>query len=944
LFTGNRNLSELPERYQPGLLFFCVAAMSLLLLAGQADRAWAVNGDRTIFVNKYPPNASDTPGCEDPDFTEIGFAGNPDDPDFPGQGAVEAAKSGDIIFICGSPGADLDPYRPDPTVTTWDKDLTFLGDGPELTIIDGEGVRTPFYANAPGGYLNFASMTIRDGVDVNSGGALEAGGRTVNLDDVHFLRNRARGFGAGGGAIYAGQVNVFDSVFRNNVAESTDPAFNPHKGGAIYAEGSVSTGGNSEFRENEVDGIGGAIFANGTGEDPGLIEISDTVFIDNLTGTGSGGATFANGPTSVEGSVLRGNVAGGDSGGGGAGADGGAIWAREDVQVTESLFEDNSAPGLDRSGVGGAVASVGRINAEASDFAGNSAEQWGGALSAGAGIELVDSGFRENEATGDGAYGGAVYAENAPSTIEGSTFAGNEAKGEEAYGGAVRIFAAPLSVVNSTFTGNESFSDAAISVSDDLRLENVTSSANVGPFTIRSGGELSIGNSIIDEAAEACVAPVPDPDQPPTKVNLGGNVIADTPGTPDTSCDPFVGTGGGPAEKVDRSEIELRALTDNGGPTETMALGLTSLARTSAGVNLLGADPKDQRGLERPETEQSSGAYQLTTEQLTVTKAGAGSGTVTSSPVGINCGPVCESETSEFAQNPPFTTVTLAATAASGSTFTGWDGAGCSGTGTCAVTMSGARSVTATFAEITHQLSVTKSGTGSGTVTSSPAGIDCGSDCDESFAQGTEVTLTATPAPGSLFTGWSDACSGNAPTCQVGLDQAREVTAEFMVEPPPIPPLPPFPASPELKVSFSSPNKVTAGNRFSTRVTVANRAKSSNGSARVNGNSPTSATGLKSCLTLPKAMVPLRAKGAKVRGRKACWSKASLSAGEKVTYRVRVKVVRKAGSTATRKVRSATLRASVTASNLTGATFRASGKKTVRVTLAKPRRPKPITG
>ena len=76
---------------------------------------------------------------------------------------------------------------------------------------------------------------------------------------------------------------------------------------------------------------------------------------------------------------------------------------------------------------------------------------------------------------------------------------------------------------------------------------------------------------------------------------------------------------------------------------------------------------------------------------LTVSKSGSGSGTVTSSPSGINCGSVCSYA---FADN---TVVTLTATPISPSTFRGWSGAGCSGTGTCIVTMSSAQSVTATF-------------------------------------------------------------------------------------------------------------------------------------------------------------------------------------------------------------------------------------------------------
>ena len=323
-----------------------------------------------------------------------------------------------------------------------------------------------------------------------------------------------------------------------------------------------------------------------------------------------------------------------------------------------------------------------------------------------------------------------------------------------------------------------------------------------------------------------------------------------------------------------------------------------------------------------------------TTTTLSVSKAGTGSGTVTSTPAGLNCGTSCSA---------PFgsgTAVTLTATPASGSAFTGWSGA-CSGTGGCAVTLSGSQAVTATFSmlprttyanggntwaiassgttrieaenfdtggegvayhdadaannggqyrseavdieastdlgggynvgwiaagewieyttnvaaagtydiklrvarqpggdatasiafagvdktgtltipstggwqtwtEITKTgvnlaagrqalrvtmgggefnlnwielsrpigLTVTKSGNGSGTVSSLPAGIDCGGDCNEIYASGTLVTLTASPAAGSAFAGWGGACSGSG-ACTVTMSQAQEVTAAF---------------------------------------------------------------------------------------------------------------------------------------------------------------------
>jgi hypothetical protein len=77
-------------------------------------------------------------------------------------------------------------------------------------------------------------------------------------------------------------------------------------------------------------------------------------------------------------------------------------------------------------------------------------------------------------------------------------------------------------------------------------------------------------------------------------------------------------------------------------------------------------------------------------------------------------------------------------------------------------------------------LTVSKSGAGTGTVTSSPAGINCGSDCSEPFFAGTPVTLTATPAAGSVFSGWNGACTGTGP-CTVTMiaGQPRSVTATF---------------------------------------------------------------------------------------------------------------------------------------------------------------------
>jgi hypothetical protein len=79
----------------------------------------------------------------------------------------------------------------------------------------------------------------------------------------------------------------------------------------------------------------------------------------------------------------------------------------------------------------------------------------------------------------------------------------------------------------------------------------------------------------------------------------------------------------------------------------------------------------------------------------------------------------------------------------------------------------------------THMLTVTKPGTGVGTVTSADGGINCGTDCTETYGHGTKVTLTTEPVQGSFFAGWSGGgCSGTG-TCEVTLNGAITVTATF---------------------------------------------------------------------------------------------------------------------------------------------------------------------
>src|SRR5262249_38290398 len=148
---------------------------------------------------------------------------------------------------------------------------------------------------------------------------------------------------------------------------------------------------------------------------------------------------------------------------------------------------------------------------------------------------------------------------------------------------------------------------------------------------------------------------------------------------------------------------------------------------------------------------------------LTVNRTGTGSGTIVSAPAAINCGSVC---TGTFGAGA---VVTLTATPSPGSVFTGWSGGGCSGTGTCVVTVTAATTLSAGLTLPTATLAVTRAGNGGGTITSVPSGIGCPATCAASYTPGTRVTLTPQADVGSSFGGWSGGgCSGTG-TCVVTL-------------------------------------------------------------------------------------------------------------------------------------------------------------------------------
>jgi RNA polymerase sigma factor (sigma-70 family) len=294
-----------------------------------------------------------------------------------------------------------------------------------------------------------------------------------------------------------------------------------------------------------------------------------------------------------------------------------------------------------------------------------------------------------------------------------------------------------------------------------------TSTVHAGPYVVEA--MLQPPERAVPPAAKAEQAPKPPEKNPkpparasPKKLRQAPATTtpaATTPTTTPTTTTPTTTTPTPttptPTTTTSTSTVVLNT-TATGPPAVTTTT--TPIVTPAAPAKRATTPPPERAVAPRPE---------LT---LDVHLAGPGTGSVTGAR-GISCGTTCSAT---FA---PGSVVTLTTTANESSTFAGWSGA-CSGTGACSLTIRSRTSVTARFDLRHHSLTVAPAGSGSGAVTSTPAGIECGATCSATYEHGAVVTLTATAGSDSTFGGWSGACSATG-SCTVTMRGAASVTATF---------------------------------------------------------------------------------------------------------------------------------------------------------------------
>lgn len=466
------------------------------------------------------------------------------------------------------------------------------------------------------GTYHLDTVTLEENGLVNNGKGAGIFNDTgdVSINNSTFLRNDADlnssdSYYGHGGAIYNEYIlSVMNSEFDGNIAGH---------GGAIYAKysviGQTPSISNSQFTNNLAIKQGGAIYNDSR------LAISDSQFDSNeATSDGQGGAISNSGSLTIINSQFDNNKANSNNILYGAG---GAIYNTRTVTITDSQFDGNSAQRGGALFAGGAQGS----SIFSSAFINNSAEYDGGAIYNEGRLELEDTAIDSNHANRRG--GGIHHTAwgNGEAFIERTTISRNTVTDPASGGGGI-YNQADMTLVNSTVSGNiaetPTLRSAELSESEvhnllatsggggilnhhTITLTHVTIADNVA----ESVGGYDFGGGIHNaDIGELNMTNVLSAD------NIGGDCVQRA--TLATNITNMIEDGGCSAQYT--GDPILGPLTNNGGPTETHALALGSLAVDSASTTTP-LTSEDQRGVSRPQIGAADiGAYELSLVPLAV--------------------------------------------------------------------------------------------------------------------------------------------------------------------------------------------------------------------------------------------------------------------------------------------------------------------------------------
>ena len=401
--------------------------------------------------------------------------------------ALVTAQSGGgtITFNCG-PGVATIPFTVFKTVILGNVTI----DGGGRIILNANNTDRHFFAGS-GVTFRLRHITLRDGSSLVGGGAIEASGADVILEDVALLNNYAA---VSGGAIYCfdGTLTITGAWLEHNAAAT---------GGAIYNDGCDVGIVGSTFIDNEAldtFGRGGAILALA----PGEVRLHDSLVQGNRAPDGGGLFVDSGASAIVVNSRLVDNE----------GNHGGGLENSGTVAITHSVIEGNSV-----TGSGGGVWNLnGGVSLTQTTVRNNTAYEGGGVNSYGSHVEMDGVNIAGNVAMGG--HGGGIYHGGGTLFIDNATLSGNSAGAATANGGGIYQNAdGNLTLTNVTLAENTAgnFGGGLYHYGRYAILTNVTIADNTAgvagdalyeesPMTAENPGVIQMVNSVILGSANNC--------------------------------------------------------------------------------------------------------------------------------------------------------------------------------------------------------------------------------------------------------------------------------------------------------------------------------------------------------------------------------------------------------------------------------------------------------